>query len=38
MKRIAKKLDLQGNKAASKFPDRTDTAKGKRKDELLKRA
>lgn len=38
VKTIAEKLDLQGNKAASKFPDRTDMAKGKWKDELLKRA
>lgn len=38
VKRIAEKLGLQGNKAANKFPDTTDTAKGKWKDELLKRA
>lgn len=38
MKRVAEKLDLQGNEAASKFPDRTDMAKGKWQDELLKRA
>lgn len=29
VKRIAEELDIQGNKAASKFPGRTDVAKGK---------
>lgn len=38
MKRIAEELDIQGNKAASKFPDRIDIAKGKWKAELLRGA
>lgn len=38
VKRRAEKLGLQGNKAASEFPERAGIAKGKWKDELLKRA
>lgn len=34
MKRIAEEPDIQGKKAASKFPGTTDVAKGKWKAEL----